>query len=88
MYTIGFKTRLTNGQRIFLNASSLGNVARFSNHSCKPNCTLVEWIQDRLPIFVMTALCDIKAGEKLTWAYAKAQNFTCGSCDVHPLVEQ
>jgi uncharacterized protein len=42
------------------------NPARFLNHSCNPNCE-VEIIRARIWIY---ALCDIKAGEELTYNYS------------------
>lgn len=49
-----------------------GNLARFINHSCSPNCELQQWSvngQYRIGIF---ALQDISKGEEITYDYGKS----------------
>jgi len=51
--------------RLVVDATWKGNVARFINHSCEPNC---ESVIDRRHIWI-EALRDIEAGEELTYDY-------------------
>lgn len=53
----------------YIDASQKGNVARFMNHSCKPNCILHKWVVGaglRVGIFTLR---DILDGEELTFDY-------------------
>lgn len=53
----------------YLDASSKGNMSRFINHSCEPNCCIEKWIikgRIRAGIFAST---DIEAGEELSFDY-------------------
>ncbi|KAI8814863.1 hypothetical protein BJ742DRAFT_192691 [Cladochytrium replicatum] len=68
----------------FIDASRKGNMGRFMNHSCAPNCALQKWIvgpRRRIGIF---ATKDIAQGQELTFDYkferygAKAQVCHCG----------
>jgi hypothetical protein len=67
-----------------IDASKKGNVSRFINHSCNPNCVLEKWVvgnQMRVGIFAKT---DIEEGDELTFDYkferygSKAQVCYCG----------
>ncbi|KAI9209813.1 uncharacterized protein BJ171DRAFT_485101 [Polychytrium aggregatum] len=52
-----------------IDASQKGNIARFMNHSCNPNCVLQKWVvetQVRIGIFTLK---DVKAGSELTFDY-------------------
>lgn len=52
-----------------IDAGKKGNMARFINHSCEPNCTTIRWVvsgEDRIGIF---ALRDIVDGEEITIDY-------------------
>ncbi|WWC60431.1 uncharacterized protein I303_103003 [Kwoniella dejecticola CBS 10117] len=51
-----------------------GNVGRFLNHSCDPNCVIqvVRWGTDSLPRAAIFTKRDIQAGEELTFDYANA----------------
>ena len=67
-----------------IDATRKGNLSRFMNHSCNPNCATQKWIvQGRLRIGLF-ALRKIKAGTELTFDYkfirfgAKAQRCLCG----------
>ena len=51
--------------RLVVDATFKGNVARFINHSCNPNC---ESVIDRRRIWI-EALRDIEQGEELTYDY-------------------
>ena len=53
----------------FIDATKKGNLGRFCNHSCNPNCYVDKWVVDdklRMGIF---ALRKIKAGEELQFNY-------------------
>lgn len=54
----------TNKNR-FVDGSSRKNLARYANHSCKPNCE-IEILQGRIYLFSKRA---IEAGEELTYDY-------------------
>ncbi|KAJ3283076.1 histone methyltransferase set2 [Borealophlyctis nickersoniae] len=71
----------------FIDASKKGNISRFMNHSCSPNCALTKWMvgsQCRIGIF---ALRNIAQGEELTFDYkferygANAQPCYCGEAN-------
>ena len=71
---------LSNG--LFVDGKKKGNLSRFINHSCDPNCELVRWSvkgQTRIGIF---AVRDIKADEPLSYDYqfdtSQADTFRCG----------
>ena len=73
---------LTKGE--YIDATRKGNLGRFCNHSCNPNCYVDKWNvgdQLRMGIFAKRA---IKAGEELTFNYnvdrygAEAQPCFCG----------
>ena len=52
-----------------IDASRKGNLARFINHSCEPNCVTEKWLvlsENRVGIF---ARVDIPAGTELTFDY-------------------
>ena len=51
--------------RVIIDAASGGNVARFINHSCDPNC---EAVIERGRVFI-EALRDIEPGEELGYDY-------------------
>lgn len=76
---------LTGGETI--DASKKGNISRFINHSCDPNCITQKWQVDgesRVGIF---ALRNIKVGEELTFDYQferfshKKQRCLCGAAN-------
>ncbi|PKS11932.1 hypothetical protein jhhlp_001227 [Lomentospora prolificans] len=53
----------------FVDATKKGNLGRFCNHSCNPNCYVDKWVVGdklRMGIFVLRK---IKAGEELTFNY-------------------
>lgn len=76
---------LTGGETI--DASKKGNISRFINHSCDPNCVTQKWQvggESRVGIF---ALRSIKIGEELTFDYQferfsqKKQRCLCGAAN-------
>lgn len=50
-----------------IDGASHGNVARFINHSCEPNCEPLEHADGRVYLY---SLRDIERGEELTYHYA------------------
>ncbi|ORX76461.1 SET domain-containing protein, partial [Anaeromyces robustus] len=67
-----------------IDACQKGNVARFANHSCDPNCCIERWIVNNEIRVGLFALRDIKAGEELFYDYkffsfGEKQKCYCGS---------
>lgn len=52
-----------------IDARDMGNISRFINHSCDPNCYVQKWFVKRLPCLAIFALRSIPAGEELTINY-------------------
>lgn len=60
---------LTIDKDIMIDAGPKGNLARFMNHSCQPNCETQKWTvggDTRVGLF---SICDIPAGSELTFNY-------------------
>jgi histone-lysine N-methyltransferase NSD2 len=60
---------LTIDKERIVDAGPKGNLARFMNHSCQPNCETQKWMvngQTRVGLF---AVCDIPEGSELTFNY-------------------
>ncbi|KAI9222006.1 hypothetical protein BC828DRAFT_46929 [Blastocladiella britannica] len=53
----------------YIDAGTHGSVARFTNHSCNPNCAIEKWIVDGSYRLVLKTLRDVALGEELTWNY-------------------
>ncbi|WVW80275.1 hypothetical protein I302_102253 [Kwoniella bestiolae CBS 10118] len=55
-----------------------GNIGRFLNHSCEPNCVIqiVRWGVDSLPRAAIFTKRDVVDGEELTFDYANASGST------------
>ncbi|XP_058127584.1 nuclear receptor binding SET domain protein-like [Anopheles ziemanni] len=68
-----------------IDAGQKGNVSRFINHSCNPNCKMQKWNVGYAPAIGLFATKDIKAGEELTVNYnskyfaSMKQECRCGS---------
>ncbi|KAJ2841235.1 Histone-lysine N-methyltransferase setd1b [Coemansia erecta] len=54
---------------IVIDATKCGNVARFVNHSCEPNCTARTIVADGTKRIVIYASQDIQVGEEVTYDY-------------------
>ncbi|TVY75780.1 H3 lysine-36 specific histone-lysine N-methyltransferase [Lachnellula suecica] len=53
----------------FVDATKKGNLGRFCNHSCNPNCYIDKWVVgDKLRMGIFASR-DIKAGEELVFNY-------------------
>lgn len=78
---------LTIDKDIMIDAGPKGNLARFMNHSCEPNCETQKWTvggDTRVGLF---ALCDIPAESELTFNYnlqcvgTEKKKCNCGSAN-------
>ncbi|EEF42093.1 huntingtin interacting protein, putative [Ricinus communis] len=74
-----------NGSEV-IDACAKGNLGRFINHSCDPNCRTEKWVVNGEICIGLFALRDIKKGEELTFDYnyvrvcgAAAKRCYCGS---------
>ncbi|CAI9786607.1 unnamed protein product [Fraxinus pennsylvanica] len=74
-----------NGSEI-IDACAKGNLGRFINHSCDPNCRTEKWMVDGEVCVGLFALRDIKKGEEVTFDYnyvrvfgAAVKKCVCGS---------
>ncbi|KAF3651527.1 putative F-box/kelch-repeat protein-like [Capsicum annuum] len=74
-----------NGSEV-IDACAKGNLGRFINHSCDPNCCTEKWMVNGEVCVGLFALRDIKKGEEVTFDYnyvrvfgAAAKKCVCGS---------
>lgn len=74
-----------NGTEV-IDACAKGNLGRFINHSCEPNCRTEKWMVNGEVCIGLFAIRDIKKGEELTFDYnyvrvfgAAAKKCVCGS---------
>ncbi|XP_028078340.1 histone-lysine N-methyltransferase ASHH2-like [Camellia sinensis] len=74
-----------NGSEV-IDACAKGNLGRFINHSCDPNCRTEKWMVNGEVCIGLFALRDIKKGEEVTFDYnyvrvfgAAAKKCVCGS---------
>ncbi|KAJ7959179.1 Histone-lysine N-methyltransferase ASHH2 [Quillaja saponaria] len=74
-----------NGSEV-IDASAKGNLGRFINHSCEPNCRTEKWMVNGEICIGLFALRDIKKGEEVTFDYnyvrvlgAAAKKCYCGT---------
>ncbi|KAL2538450.1 histone methyltransferase [Forsythia ovata] len=74
-----------NGSEI-IDACAKGNLGRFINHSCDPNCRTEKWMVNGEVCVGLFALRDIKKGEEVTFDYnyvrvfgAAVKKCVCGS---------
>ncbi|KAL5630659.1 hypothetical protein BROUX41_000531 [Berkeleyomyces rouxiae] len=71
----------------FVDATVKGNLGRFCNHSCNPNCYVDKWVVGNKLRMGIFALCDIQAGEELVFNYnvdrygAEPQVCYCGEAN-------
>ncbi|XP_058062686.1 nuclear receptor binding SET domain protein-like isoform X1 [Anopheles bellator] len=54
---------------IFIDAGPKGNLARFINHSCEPNCEIQKWNVGNTRVIGIFALKDINTNDELTFDY-------------------
>lgn len=67
-----------------IDATEKGQISRFINHSCDPNCETQKWTVNGLIRVGFFAIRDIVAGEEITFDYqfihfGKGQKCLCGS---------
>lgn len=60
---------MTIGPDAIIDATRKGNVSRFINHSCAPNCITQKWTVGGKTRVGLFALRDIASGEELTFDY-------------------
>ena len=84
-YIIPFNAVGKKDNRLAIDATKRGNVARFLNHSCSPNLNKVEVFVEHkgLSRIAFFANVDIPAGTELTWSYGKA-NVTANKASEKP----
>ncbi len=58
-----------NGMKLWINEDKNGGPAQNINHSCNPNCELVQWGVDGLPRMCFFAKKNIKSGMEFTFDY-------------------
>lgn len=66
-------------ENLFLDARHKGNVSRFINTSCEPNCSMVKWSDGPITRIAIFATRDIASGEELFINYhlANSVGFEC-----------
>lgn len=52
-----------------IDAQNMGNISRFINHSCQPNCEIQKWIVNGFPRMAIFANRDIFAHEEISFEY-------------------
>lgn len=60
---------LTIDKDCIIDAGPMGNLSRFMNHSCDPNCETQKWTVNGDVRVGLFAAREIKAGEELTFDY-------------------
>jgi SET domain-containing protein len=53
----------------YIDASKKGNISRFMNHSCDPNCTLQKWVVGQTMRVGIFCNKDVSKGTELTFDY-------------------
>jgi histone-lysine N-methyltransferase SETD2 len=71
--------------KVYIDGSVNGGLAKYINHSCNPNCELVQWYVGGLPRLCFFARKEITSGTELTFDYnwtrekgKKRTECTCG----------
>ena len=54
---------------VYINANIDGGLAKYINHSCNPNCELIQWYVGGLPHMCFFAKREIKKGAELMFNY-------------------
>jgi len=68
--------------RTYIDPTFYGNIGRYLNHSCEPNCSMVVIrINDNIPILGLFACRDIEVGEELSYSYGSSLVENCYSTD-------
>jgi SET domain-containing protein len=58
-----------NGMNLWINRNDNGGLAQYINHSCGPNCELVQWGVNSLPRMCLFAKKKMKSGMEFTFDY-------------------
>jgi hypothetical protein len=76
-FVLKFKSKDTNGKRVYLDAYPGGSMCRFVNHSCSPNCRFEERTHRATRKMVIITERQVNAGEEITVRYKKKVPFVC-----------
>ncbi len=57
------------GMNLLIHGDENGGPAQYINHSCNPNCKLVQWGVDSLPYMCFFVKKNIKSGMEFTFNY-------------------
>ena len=85
-----------NQAQLRINATNMGVMERFSNHSCNPNCKLEQWEVDGLPRMFFFVIKEIKEGDTVTFDYnwecddddQEMTEFKCGTAKCKGFIER
>lgn len=69
---------------LVIDAYRMGNIIRYANHSCNPNCQIQKWLVNGASRLALYAIADINPNEELTYDYKfkrfnAVQSCFCGS---------
>lgn len=78
---------------LVIDAYRLGNIIRFVNHSCEPNCQIQKWTVNGVSRLALYAIEDIEKHDELTYDYKfvrfnsnNAQTCYCGSANCRGII--
>lgn len=57
------------GNGFVIDSRKIGNLSRFINHGCRPNCAMEKWIVNGLPAMAVFALEDIEPETEICYDY-------------------
>jgi hypothetical protein len=80
-FSLMFHSRDTRRRKVYVDARVCGNISRFINHACLPNCRFEEMVFKTHRKMVVITEKAIQAGCQLTSRYDRRVWFTC-RCDV------
>lgn len=62
---------------LVIDSYTKGNISRYINHSCSPNCIIEKWMVEGRPRIAIFAMKNIQQGEELTYDYNFSQFDHC-----------
>jgi SET domain-containing protein len=65
---------LCDRRELFIDAKNYGNMSRFINHSCSPNCIATRVVVDGTPRIGIFTIRKIQFGEEITMSYGLPGN--------------